>query len=149
MANNILVVDDYATSGMIVKQALTPGKYEVKTVTSGAKALNYIDVAAKIARAKAVKEDTDFDDEPQPRKTVQPKVTPIRQTRKVQGNGMEVCVIKPTSREDTREIAIQVNGKVRATIMVHIDDTDEVIQDKAMNEANVIKHIEGKEIVKA
>jgi len=44
----ILVVDDYATSGMIVKQALTPGKYEVKTVTSGAKALNYIDVAAKI-----------------------------------------------------------------------------------------------------
>lgn len=42
------------------------------------------------------------------RKAVQPnKVTPIRQsvTRKMPaGNGMEVCVIKPTSVEDAREI---------------------------------------------
>lgn len=34
-----------------------------------------------------------------------PKVTPMRQSpRKVMGNGMEVCVIKPTSVEDAREI---------------------------------------------
>ena len=34
-----------------------------------------------------------------------PKVTPMRQSpRKVIGNGMEVCVIKPTSVEDAREI---------------------------------------------
>lgn len=32
-----------------------------------------------------------------------PKVTPMRSNRK-QGNGMEVCVIKPTSVEDAREI---------------------------------------------
>ena len=39
------------------------------------------------------------------RKKVQPKVIPIRQNvRKVSGNGMEVCVIKPTSVEDAREI---------------------------------------------
>jgi cell division inhibitor SepF len=40
------------------------------------------------------------------KKTVQPKVTPIRQnvTRKVAGNGMEVCVIKPSTVEDAREI---------------------------------------------
>jgi len=56
------------------------------------------------SRAKAVKEDPDYDEEPQPRKTVQPKVTPIRQTRKVQSSGMEVCVIKPTSVEEAREI---------------------------------------------
>ena len=31
------------------------------------------------------------------------KVTPIR-TKKVSGNGMEVCVIKPTTVEDAREI---------------------------------------------
>lgn len=39
-------------------------------------------------------------------KRVQPKVTPIRQnnTRKLAGNGMEVCVIKPTTFEDAREI---------------------------------------------
>lgn len=36
------------------------------------------------------------------RKTL-PKVTPMRQTKKT-GNGMEVCVIKPTSIEDAREI---------------------------------------------
>lgn len=40
------------------------------------------------------------------KKTVQPKVTPIRQnvTRKMPGNGMEVCVIKPSTVEDAREI---------------------------------------------
>lgn len=32
-----------------------------------------------------------------------PKVTPMRSSRK-QGSGMEVCVIKPTSVEDSREI---------------------------------------------
>lgn len=36
------------------------------------------------------------------KKTV-PKVTPLRQNKKA-GNGMEVCVIKPTSIEDAREI---------------------------------------------
>jgi len=42
-----------------------------------------------------------------PKKVSQTKVTPMRQpvTRKVpSGNGMEVCVIKPTSVEDAREI---------------------------------------------
>ncbi len=36
-------------------------------------------------------------------KKVTPKVTPMRQAKKT-GNGMEVCVIKPTSIEDAREI---------------------------------------------
>ena len=36
------------------------------------------------------------------KKTV-PKITPMRQTKRT-GNGMEVCVIKPTSIEDAREI---------------------------------------------
>lgn len=42
-----------------------------------------------------------------PKKAAQPKVTPMRQpaTRRVQGgSGMEVCVIKPTSVEEAREI---------------------------------------------
>lgn len=53
----------------------------------------------------AVKE---ADDEDPPAEKLQkktPKVTPMRQSpRKVMGNGMEVCVIKPTSVEDAREI---------------------------------------------
>lgn len=36
-------------------------------------------------------------------KKTTPKVTPMRQSKKT-GNGMEVCVIKPTSIEDAREI---------------------------------------------
>ena len=50
--------------------------------------------------------------------------------------------------DEEKEIAVQVNGKVRATILVHIDDTDDIIQEKALNEDNVKKHIDGKEIVK-
>ncbi|MCM1044433.1 MAG: cell division protein SepF [Candidatus Gastranaerophilales bacterium] len=46
------------------------------------------------------------DEERAPRKTSQPKVTPIRQSsvRKMPGGGMEVCVIKPSTVEDAREI---------------------------------------------
>ena len=50
--------------------------------------------------------------------------------------------------DSEKEIAVQVNGKVRATISVSIDDNDEVIQTKAMDAENVKRHIEGKEIVK-
>lgn len=61
--------------------------------------------APKRSSSKAVKEEAELSDKPV-RKAVQPKVTPIRQnvTRKMPGNGMEVCVIKPTSVEDAREI---------------------------------------------
>jgi len=50
--------------------------------------------------------------------------------------------------EEEKEIAVQVNGKVRATIKVNINDTEEVIRNKALSEENVIKHTEDKEIVK-
>lgn len=42
------------------------------------------------------------EEKPAPKKVTQ-KVTPMRQGKKP-GNGMEVCVIKPTSIEDAREI---------------------------------------------
>ena len=50
----------------------------------------------------AVKEDISIEED-RPVKKTTPKVTPMRQTKKT-GNGMEVCVIKPTSIEDAREI---------------------------------------------
>ena len=68
--------------------------------------------------------------------------------------GSAICESSwPSYEEDKlvdseKEIAVQVNGKVRATILVHIDDTDDVIKEKALSEDNVKKHIEGKEIVK-
>ncbi len=56
-------------------------------------------------KRKPVREFDDFDDfEDRAVKKTTPKVTPMRPTRKVGGNGMEVCVIKPISVEDAREI---------------------------------------------
>ena len=50
--------------------------------------------------------------------------------------------------ENTKEIAVQVNGKVRGTIKISIEDNEETIKSAAMECENVQKHIEGKEIVK-
>lgn len=50
--------------------------------------------------------------------------------------------------DETKEIAVQVNGKVRGTITIHVDDNEDIIKEKALNEENVKKHIEGKDIVK-
>ena len=44
-----------------------------------------------------------LDDDKTIKKSV-PKVTPMRQMKKMSGSGMEVCVIKPTTVEDAREI---------------------------------------------
>ncbi|MBR6949354.1 MAG: leucine--tRNA ligase [Bacilli bacterium] len=50
--------------------------------------------------------------------------------------------------EDTISIGVQVNGKVRGTVDINVDDSEEVVKEKAMNEENVKKHIDGKEVVK-
>ena len=50
--------------------------------------------------------------------------------------------------ENTKEIAVQVNGKVRATIEISIDDSEQMIQEKAMECENVQKHLTGHEILK-
>ena len=55
----------------------------------------------------------------------------------------ETCLV-----EKEKEIAVQVNGKVRATIMISVDDSEDVIKEKALNAENVKRHLEGKEIVK-
>ena len=46
------------------------------------------------------------------------------------------------------DIAVQVNGKLRGTITVSIDDNEDVIKEKALSNENVKRHTEGKEIVK-
>ncbi|MGN1000892.1 MAG: leucine--tRNA ligase [Bacilli bacterium] len=50
--------------------------------------------------------------------------------------------------ESEFDIAVQVNGKVRATIKISVDEDEDSIKEKALKSENVIKHIEGKEIVK-
>ena len=54
-------------------------------------------------KISASKESSSSEPEEAAPKKAAPKLTPLRQTKKT-GNGMEVCVIKPTSIEDAREI---------------------------------------------
>ncbi len=53
-------------------------------------------------KRKKEEEPDEFEDEPVKEKAS--KITPIRQAPRKQGSGMEVCVIKPTTFDDSREI---------------------------------------------
>lgn len=66
------------------------------------------DIVENTVRKPSLVRDDDYDDyetssKPQPKRHSQ-KVTPIRQVKKAGGSGMEVCVIKPSTIEDAREI---------------------------------------------
>lgn len=50
------------------------------------------------------------------------KVTPIRQVKRATGNNMEVCVIKPTSVEDCREITDTLLGN--RTVVLNMEGLD-------------------------
>ena len=50
--------------------------------------------------------------------------------------------------DEEKVIGVQVNGKLRGEIKININDTEEIVKDKALNEENVIRNIKDKEIVK-
>ena len=52
------------------------------------------------------------------------------------------------TKETEKQIAVQVNGKVRGDITITEESTEDEIKELALNNENVKKHIEGKEIVK-
>lgn len=59
----------------------------------------------KRSKIKNISKADSYEEEDKTRKSALPKVTPMRQpSRKISAGGMEVCVIKPTSVEDAREI---------------------------------------------
>ena len=63
----------------------------------------YDDDPEPIKKTSSVRDDA-LDNEAQTVRKATPKVTPMRQMKKMPGTGMEVCVIKPTTVEDAREI---------------------------------------------
>jgi cell division inhibitor SepF len=63
----------------------------------------YDDEPEPVRKSSAAREDVALEEEKPVKKTV-PKVTPMRQTKKMSGSGMEVCVIKPTDVNDAKEI---------------------------------------------
>ena len=50
--------------------------------------------------------------------------------------------------ENTIEIGVQVNGKLRASIKIEKDEDKDSVINKAMDEENIQKHLEGKEVIK-
>ena len=50
--------------------------------------------------------------------------------------------------EEQREIAVQVNGKLRGTILVPNDAEDEAVVQAALAEEKISRSVEGKEIVR-
>ena len=52
------------------------------------------------------------------------------------------------TQEDQITIGVQVNGKLRGTISVNLDENESKIKEKALSNENVLKHTNGKEIVK-
>ena len=63
----------------------------------------YDDEPEPLRKPSPMKDSSSMEEEKTARKST-PKVTPMRQTKKMPGTGMEVCVIKPTTVEDAREI---------------------------------------------
>ncbi len=47
-----------------------------------------------------------------------------------------------------KEIAVQVNGKLRGTVLINASDSEEIVKEKALSHENVKKNIDGHEIVK-
>jgi leucyl-tRNA synthetase len=50
--------------------------------------------------------------------------------------------------EDSVNIAVQVNGKVRATIQLPMDSAEEAVKEVVLKNEKVIKHTDGKNIIK-
>ena len=50
--------------------------------------------------------------------------------------------------EEQIEMPIQINGKVRGTIMVPVDATEEMIKDKIRENENLMRYLDGKKVVK-
>jgi leucyl-tRNA synthetase len=51
-------------------------------------------------------------------------------------------------KDESFTLAVQVNGKVRATLEMAADSSEEEIKNVAMQDENVKKWVDGKEIVK-
>ena len=70
------------------------------------------------------------EEEERPRKA-SPKITPIKQARRSSGAGMEVCVIKPTSIEDGREITETLLAN--RTVVLNLEGLDVDIAQRIMD----------------
>ena len=83
-----------------------------------------------------VQEDDDYEDmvEARGKRSSAQKVTPIRQVKRSSGNGMEVCVIKPTSVEEAREITETLLAN--RTVVLNLEGLDVEIAQRIIDFAS-------------
>ena len=82
---------------------------------------------------KVVMEDIE-EEEISSSKKNQSKVTPIRQVKRAPGNGMEVCVIKPTTVEEAREITETLLDN--RTVILNLESIDVEIAQRIIDFAS-------------
>lgn len=76
----------------------------------------------KPKKKKSKSYDDDYEEEKPSKSSRSNKVTPMRQPSKRSGGGMEVCVIKPSSVDDSREITETLLGN--STVILNLEGLD-------------------------
>lgn len=91
-------------------------------------------VVEKPKKTTVAENEDDYDDYEQKSRRVPQKVTPIRQVKRAPGNGMEVCVIKPTSVEEAREITETLLAN--RTVVLNLEGLDVEIAQRIIDFAS-------------
>ena len=86
-----------------------------------------------IKKAPVIHREETYEDE-KPAKKVSQKVTPIRSVKRAPGPGMEVCVIKPTSVDDAREITETLLNN--QTVVLNLENLDVEIAQRIIDFAS-------------
>ena len=86
-----------------------------------------------IKKAPVIHREDTYEDE-NPAKKVSQKVTPIRSVKRAPGPGMEVCVIKPTSVDDAREITETLLNN--QTVVLNLENLDVEIAQRIIDFAS-------------
>ena len=86
-----------------------------------------------IKKAPVIHREDTYEDE-KPAKKVSQKVTPIRSVKRAPGPGMEVCVIKPTSVDDAREITETLLSN--QTVVLNLENLDVEIAQRIIDFAS-------------
>lgn len=86
-----------------------------------------------IKKAPVIHREDTYEDE-KPAKKVSQKVTPIRSVKRAHGPGMEVCVIKPTSVDDAREITETLLNN--QTVVLNLENLDVEIAQRIIDFAS-------------
>lgn len=87
----------------------------------------------KIKKVPVLHKDDEYEEEKTAKRPVQ-KVTPIRPVKRAPGNGMEVCVIKPTSVEEAREITETLLAN--QTVVLNLEGLDVEIAQRIIDFAS-------------